>query len=131
MIAVDTSSMIAYWSGGSGWDVEAVDHALAARQAALPPVVLIELLSDPRLSIERGDLLAELPLLEVNAGHWTRAGRLRAAASAAGRRARLADSLIAQSCLDHDVALITREADFLAFARRVGLRLASPATHIE
>jgi predicted nucleic acid-binding protein len=36
--------------------------------------------------------------------------------AADGRRARLADTLIAQVCLDHDVALVTNDADFRAFA---------------
>jgi hypothetical protein len=36
---------------------------------------------------------------------------------AQGRTARLADALIAQSCLDHDVPLITRDAEFRHFAR--------------
>lgn len=49
MIAVDTSSFIAYFSGESGPDTEAVDLALQHRQAALSPVVLSELLSDPKL----------------------------------------------------------------------------------
>jgi predicted nucleic acid-binding protein len=39
-------------------------------------------------------------------------------------RARLADTLIAQSCIDNDVALITRDADFRHFAKYCGLRLA-------
>jgi predicted nucleic acid-binding protein len=39
-------------------------------------------------------------------------------------RARLADTLIAQSCVDHGVRLVSRDADFRHFARRIGLRLA-------
>jgi len=39
------------------------------------------------------------------------------------RRARLADTLIAQSCLDHDVALVTRDGDFRHFARVARLKL--------
>jgi predicted nucleic acid-binding protein len=42
---------------------------------------------------------------------------------AAKRRARLGDALIAQSCLDHQVRLITRDRDFRHFARAAGLRL--------
>jgi predicted nucleic acid-binding protein len=43
---------------------------------------------------------------------------------AARRKARVADVLIAQSCLDHAVALITRDRDFRNFARIARLRLA-------
>ena len=46
MIAVDSSSWIAYLAGASGPDVAA---ALAERRACLPPVVFTELLGDPKL----------------------------------------------------------------------------------
>jgi predicted nucleic acid-binding protein len=36
----------------------------------------------------------------------------------------LPDTLIAQSCIDHDVALIARDEDFRHFAEHCGLRLA-------
>ena len=55
-------------------------------------------------------LVGSLPLFELTSGHWERAGRLRAKLVAAGRRAPLSDTLIAQVCLDHDVPLITRDA---------------------
>ena len=55
---------------------------------------------------------------------WERAGLLRAKLAARRSRARLADALIAQSCIDHDVRLITRDSDFRHFARVGGLRLA-------
>ena len=56
--------------------------------------------------------------------YWRRAGLLRARVLSAKRRARLADTLIAQSCLDHDVPLLTRDEDYRNFARVGGLRLA-------
>lgn len=40
------------------------------------------------------------------------------------RRARLADALVAQSCIYHGVRLVTRDADFRHFARLGGLHLA-------
>ena len=36
---------------------------------------------------------------------------------ARGLKARLADALVAQSCIDHGVSLIARDADFRHFAR--------------
>jgi predicted nucleic acid-binding protein len=123
VIAVDSSSWIAYLAGEAGRDVEAVEEALTQKQACLPPVVLTELLSDPRLASAVADLLRQLPLLSVAEGFWERAGLLRARLLAAGRRARLADTLIAQSCLDHDLPLIARDADFKPFARAAGLKL--------
>ncbi|HEV8308109.1 MAG TPA: PIN domain-containing protein [Methylomirabilota bacterium] len=125
MIAVDTSSFVAYLSGAEGPDVDATGWALEHSQAAVPPVVLTELLSDPGLAPDVKDLFVRLPLLDVTLGYWERAGLLRAKVLARGRRARLADTLIAQSCLDHDVELVTRDADFRPFVRAGGLRLFS------
>lgn len=123
MIAIDSSSFIAYLSGAQGPDVDATAVALEHKQAVLPPVVLFELLSDPKVSRSVKALFIGLPLLEVTGGYWERAGLLRARAIESGRRARLADTLIAQSCLDHHVALVTRDVDVRSFTRG-GLRLA-------
>jgi len=123
VIAVDTSSFVAYLSGARGPDVAAVDSALSEKQACLPPVVLTELLSDPRLPRNVAELLRQLPLLETSDGYWDRAGQLRAGVLASRRKARLADTLVAQSCLDHDVPLIARDTDFRHFAREAGLKL--------
>lgn len=62
-------------------------------------------------------------MLEIDGGYWERVGLLRARVVAKGRRARLADALIAQSCIDHDVPLITNDADFRHFAAVAGLRI--------
>ena len=126
MIAVDTSTLVAYLEGARGSDVDLLESALLDHQTALPPVVLIELLSVPRLPKELSARLEELPLLVVTDGFWRRAGRIRSEVLAAGRRARIADALIAQSCLDYGVRLITRDRDFRSFARMAGLRLAVP-----
>jgi hypothetical protein len=123
MIALDTSSLVAYLEGSAGPDVNAIDHALRDGQACLPPVVLTELLSDPKLTNEVIDVLRQLPLLRTSEGYWERAGRLRSKVIAHRRRARLADALIAQTCLDHDLALITRDGDFRAFATFGNLKL--------
>lgn len=123
MIAVDTSSLIAFLGGSAGADVELIDVALARRQAVLPPVVLTEVLSDPGLDDEVRASLHDLPILEIVDGFWQRAGALRAAVLKTGRRARIADALIAQSCLDHRVPLITRDRDFRHFARLARLDL--------
>ncbi len=122
MIALDTSSLVHYLGGSAGKDVEALDAALAESQACLPPVVLSEVLSDPKLPRALERLLLAIPALELRLGYWERAGRLRAKVIGAGHKAKLADTLIAQSCLDHDVPLITRNRDFKYFAA-AGLKL--------
>ena len=123
MLAVDSSSLISYLAGGKGDDVDAVEIALQSKQAVLPPVVLCELLSDPELPERVSEALKSLPVLALNEGFWERAGLLRARIIAKGRKARLADALIAQTCLDHDVPLVTRDRDFRHFARLSALKL--------
>lgn len=123
MIAVDTSSMIAYLQGERGDDVELVQSALDHHQLALPPAVLTELLSDPALPGSVRTLLISLPLLELESGFWARAGVLRASVLKQKKKARIADALIAQSCLDQSTPLVTRDRDFRHFAEAARLPL--------
>ena len=122
MIALDTSAVIAHLSGAGGRAAEAAATAFASRQACLPPVVLAELLSDPILPQAVAALLQELPMLDITDGYWTRAGALRARVLGRGLKARLADALIAQSCIDHRTPLVTADRDFRHFTRQ-GLSL--------
>jgi predicted nucleic acid-binding protein len=124
MIAADTSTWVAFLVGEPGKDTDLLDRALADRQVLMVPVVLTELLSDPKLPADVGKTLSELPLVEIEMDYWQRAGRLRAKALAKRRKARLGDALIAQSCIDRGISLITRDRDFRAFAEAAGLALA-------
>ncbi len=123
MIAVDTSTWIAFLQGDGGGDVEVLDRALRARRVLMVPVVLTEVLSNPRLSSEVLENLSDLPLLEIGSGYWQRASALRAKVLARLRKARLGDALIAQSCIDHAIPLLTRDLDFRSFAEAAGLDL--------
>jgi predicted nucleic acid-binding protein len=123
MIAADTSTWVAFLEGGGGADVQLLDRALADRQVVMAPVVLTELLSDPKLPSPVARTLAEIPLIEITAGFWERAGTLRAKVLRKRRRARLGDALIAQCCIDGGVRLVTRDRDFRAFSEAAGLRL--------
>jgi len=55
--------------------------------------------------------------------YWERAGRARAILRKLKLKARTADALIAQSCIDHDVPLLTRDKDFEVYAKHCGLKL--------
>jgi hypothetical protein len=123
VIAVDTSSWIAFLQGDPGEDTELLDRALRDRQVLMVPVVLTEVLSDPNLSSEVAQTLSELPLIEVGPSYWHRAGELRAKVLGKRRKARLGDALIAQACIDHGIPLLTRDRDFQAFAEAAGLDL--------
>jgi hypothetical protein len=117
MIAADTSTWVAFLNGAAGDDVLLLKKALQDRQLAMLPVVLTELLSDPSLPPDVAVSLTDLPLIDIESGFWQRAAALRAKVLAKRRRARLADSLIAQLCLDSGISLITRERDFRSFAQ--------------
>jgi predicted nucleic acid-binding protein len=123
MIATDTSTWIAFFQGDSGGDVHLLDKALEDRQVLMPPVVLTELLSDPKLPVAVAELLLGVPRIEIQSGYWERAGALRAEVLAKHRKARLGDALIAQSCIDRGVPLLTRDRDFRTFAASAGLDL--------
>jgi predicted nucleic acid-binding protein len=123
LIAADTSSLIAFLSGGTGKDVERIDDGLTSGELRLPPAVVTELLSDPSARARLVKDILDSPLLDILPGYWERAGATRAALLTKRLRARLPDALIAQSCLDHDVALITRDDDFRHFQRHCGLKL--------
>jgi predicted nucleic acid-binding protein len=115
--------LIAHLSGADGDDVGILDQALSDGLVVLPPVVLVELLSDPKLPRAVSELFKALPLLETEDGYWVRAAALRAKALSRGRKARLADTLIAQSCLDYNIPLIARDRDVRVFATFAGLKL--------
>jgi len=121
--AADTSSWIAFLEGSTGEDVRLLDRALEDRQIVMVPVVLTELLSDASLPSNVVKAISDLPLLEVTSGYWRRAGALRAKVLAKRRKARLGDALIAQSCIDQSIPLITRDRDFRAFAMAAKLNL--------
>jgi predicted nucleic acid-binding protein len=124
MIAADTSTWVAFLEGDTGDDVMLLDKALSDRQVVMVPVVMTELLSDPKLPAAVVKLFSRVPALEIEDGYWRRAGESRAKVLAKGRRARLGDALIAQSCVDRGVSLLTRDRDFRSFAEAVGLELA-------
>jgi predicted nucleic acid-binding protein len=123
VIAADTSSWIAFLEGSGGEDVRLLDRALEDRHVVMVPVVLTELLSDARLPPDVAETISEVPLLEVASGYWQRAGALRAKVLATRRKVRLGDALIAQSCIDQGIPLITRDRDFRAFAVAANLNL--------
>lgn len=104
--------------------MDALDEALVAKQALLPPVVVTECLSARDVSDELTEFLLTMPTLTITDGYWERAAQLRRTVLDRGFKAALADTLISQSCLDHDVALVTRDRDFKPFAKFGGLKLA-------
>lgn len=124
MVAVDTSTWIAFVQGETGADVELLDANLASANMAFPKVVLTEILSEPSLPERDRTIVLGMPTLEITDGYWIRAAATRATILSHRQRARLPDSLIAQSCIDHGIPLITRDRDFRLFEKLCGLQLA-------
>lgn len=122
MIAIDTSAFARYLDGIEDQSTFAVGAALHMKSAAFPPIVVTELLSNPAMLAETRVEVIALRRLQTIDGYWQRAGDLRARLRAAGLKARLADCLIAQSCIDNDAPLITYDRDFRHF-ESAGLRV--------
>ena len=104
-----------YLSGEEGRDVLLVVSAIRSRRAALAPIVVTELLSEPTMEEGTRAALAKTPMLLLRDGYWERAGLLRARLRRAGFKARVADCLVAQACIDNEVPLITYDRDFRHF----------------
>ena len=125
MIACDTSSFAAFLAGDSqAADVKKLRSALSGGGLVLPPATYAEALSNPRTLAAARATISGLRLLELTADYWDRVANNRAGLIGKGLKARLADALIAQSCIDADIALITRDTDFRHFAKHCGLKLA-------
>ncbi len=123
MIAVDTSTLIAFHAGESGVDITYFTDSLQGGIVVLPPTVLAEMLSDSLLPREIEKHLLRIPLLDLTEGYWERVGRLRRTIMGKKFKARLADAQIAQSCVDARVSLITRDKYFKKFGDYSNLNL--------
>lgn len=60
MIAADTSAWVSFLEGEEGEDTRLLDKALADRQVVMVPVVLAELLSDPKLPAAVAETLSDV-----------------------------------------------------------------------
>jgi len=123
MICADTSSLVALLGGEKGRDVDIVRQALSDRIICISPISVTELLSDPDPTPFLQELITQIPRLEISLGYWERAGELRARMFRHQLRPKVADTLIAQSCLDHAVPLVTRDRDFTVFQKFAGLSI--------
>lgn len=124
MIAVDTSVLVDWLDQIDTPEARRVSGFTSTGGGVVAAVTITELLSDPRGARTLGPALVVFPVLPIADGYWERAGLLRATVRRAGRKAALGDALIAQACIDADVPLLTNDADFAAFVKLGGLKLA-------
>jgi predicted nucleic acid-binding protein len=115
LIVADSSVLIPWAEGNPTNKTRLLRFHMQQRTLRIAPVSITELLSAPNLRPEVRLVAETLDILELQDGYWARAGLLRGRCHAAGRRARLADALIAQACLDADLPLLTNDADFEVF----------------
>ncbi len=123
MFCADTSCWIQYLTGQQGSDVQLIDEHLQQHSITMCPVVLAELLSDPFRSLKARESLLQIPLLDLKFEFWERAGLTRAELIKQKIKPKLADTLIAQVCIDHNLPLHTRDTGFRSFAKHAGLQL--------
>lgn len=124
MIAVDSSTIISFAQGETGIDVTLFQEMFLTKNIILPPAVIAEVTSNPHSEPRIQHILEAMKSLNIISGYWQRAGLLRSTILRAGKKARLGDTLIAQSCIDHGVPLITRDSDFNHYAEYGALELA-------
>lgn len=124
MIAADSSSIIAYFGGSAGPDVELIGAALEGHTLMLPPPVVSELYTGFLTNAGFEEIFEAAQILPLTDGFWRRAGETRGQLLAKGLKARFPDALIAQSCIDAGIPLITRDTDYRHFAKWCGLVLA-------
>lgn len=123
MICADTSSVARYLDGESGHDVDLVATAIEDEDLMLSPITVTELLSYTGARPLLEPLLRNAPVLPITEGFWERAGLMRRRIRQRGLKAKLADTLIAQCCVDARTPLIAHDPDFRHFAIHCGLKL--------
>lgn len=122
IVAVDTNVLARALDGLRDRSTTLLREALRTNSARLPPIVVTEMLSNPRMTEGSQLLVRSLPQLEVFEGMWERAGLMRADLKRRGFKAAVGDCIIAQCCIDHGLPLLTFDRDFRHFTF-AGLKL--------
>lgn len=130
---VDTSVWIDFFHARDSAEVRLLVGAIAdGEPIEIPGIVLVEILSGLRSDAEAAriaHLLEAFDVLpEADRGDCLEAARIFRACRSRGYTIRsTVDCVIAQGCLRHDLALLTKDRDFRAIAECTGLRLVETA----
>jgi predicted nucleic acid-binding protein len=130
VIVVDTTVWADWFNGVTSAQVDRLAGAFDRQDAGLVPVILTEILqgfrSDRDFESARA-LLLQLPVLALDINGHAAAARLFRRLRRKGITVRgTIDCIIAQTCIDAGVELLTRDQDFVAIARHTPLRLCVP-----
>lgn len=126
-IAVDSSALISFVHGESFPTMGHLELALSQSRVYLPNMVRFEVLSGPRVA-QYADVFLALPVLPQLPDFWLRAAEMRRALLTKKSKCNAGDALIAQSCIDSGIALLTLDKDFKRFTP-FGLELYAPIVH--
>jgi predicted nucleic acid-binding protein len=123
--AIDTNILIAWLENSTVLTrlPDTLGQDIMYGRLMLPPLVISEFCAGRNVTPEMVAITQKLRCLPILTGYWERAGLMRGRLLAAGRRARLGDSLIAQSCIDADIPLLTLDTDFAIYTEAEGLKL--------
>jgi len=122
-VIADTSIWIDYFLGKPGEDLDSFRISLNEGRVVMAPAVLSELLSSTEMTATVEKALLEMPIASPTPAFWKDSGKLRRLLAKQGMNASLADCLVVQSCLEHDLPLLTRDKGIKKFASKVGLVL--------
>ncbi len=124
MNCVDSSVIIAWLNGADYPEAEALDALLEKDAAFIAPIGITEIFSNTKGGPIVAEALTTFRVLDLKQGYWERAGAMRAELRREGRKAPIADALIAQAAIDANLPLLTRDSDFKVYAKLFGLNLA-------
>lgn len=127
MIVVDTAVWADWFNGIDSAEVDRLEQALGGQDAGLAPIILTEVLQGLRTDLafdQARALLARLPVLVLDVeGHVAAARLFRQLRRQGITIGGTVDCIIAQTCIDAGVELLTTDRDFAAIARHTRLRL--------
>jgi predicted nucleic acid-binding protein len=83
--------------------------------------LIAELFSSPNMTDALKAAIQDIPTLELLPGFWERVGHKKAQLLRAGKKARLADTMIATCSLDHNTPINARDSDYRHFNQHCGL----------
>jgi hypothetical protein len=124
LVAVDTCVLVDLHQGKLSSQTEYAEKKIKNNTIFVPPIVITEYLSNPRLDKKYYKFFKDVPALEIKEGYWQRAGDIRSTLLKKGLKAKLGDALIAQACIDNEVPLLTSDEDFRHYEKHCGLILA-------
>jgi predicted nucleic acid-binding protein len=127
MIVVDTTVWADWFNDRSSPEVDRLERALEDQDVGLVPVILTEVLqglqSDRAFEAARA-VLGQVPALALDLeGHVAAAHLFRRLRQKGITVSGAVDCIIAQTCIEADVELLTADRDFVAIARHSALRL--------